>query len=368
MFLKQLSVSNFKNYESQKIEFDAQIISLTGKNGMGKTNLLDAIYYLSFTRSAINASDQQNIRYGEPFFFTKGVISRDGKAHKLQCTYEVSSGKTFLVDNKPLEKLSLHIGEFPVVMLSPNDTDLVREWSELRRKFFDGLLCQIDRDYLNCLIRYNHYLKQRNALLKAGSRDRLPDTHLLDQYDQELLNNGKLLWSKRKEFLKSFSPVFLERYQELAGKETVFIRYITDYDKKDPETGLKESRQKDILMQRTTFGVHRDDFEFLLGKNALKKSGSQGQQKSFVIALRLAQFEIVKMNKGFKPILLLDDIFDKLDDARISHLTSMISNRYFGQIFITDARPERTSTLVGHLDEKVQIFNVENGVVVPQPA
>lgn len=366
MFLRQLTVSNFKNYENQKIAFDTQIVSLTGKNGMGKTNLLDAIYYLSFTRSAINSSDQQNIRYGESFFLTKGEIDRNGKVHKLQCSYEVNGGKKFLVDRKPLDKLSLHIGEFPIVMVSPNDTDLVREWSELRRKFFDGLLCQIDREYLNSLIRYNHYLKQRNALLKSGSRNQLPDPHLLDKYDLELVSSGKLLWSKRKEFLKTFTPVFLKRYHDLAGTESVSIKYICDYDRKDPELGLKECRKKDILMQRTTFGIHRDDFEFLLGENALKKCGSQGQQKSFVIALRIAQYEVIKESKGFKPILLLDDIFDKLDDVRIGQLTDMIGAGNFGQIFITDARPERTSTLVNQLDEKVQIFKVENGKVVSQ--
>ncbi len=368
MFLKHLSVSNFKNYENQKIAFNTNIVSLTGKNGMGKTNLLDAIYYLSFTRSAINSSDQQNVRYGESFFFTKGEIDRKGKVHKVQCSYEINGGKKFMVDKKPLDKLSLHIGEFPIVMVSPNDTDLVREWSELRRKFFDGLLCQIDREYLDSLIKYNHYLKQRNALLKSGFRHQIPDPHLLDKYDLELVNNGKLLWSKRKEFLKTFTPVFLKRYHELAGKESVTIKYITNFERKNPELALKECRQKDILMQRTTFGIHRDDFGFLLGENPLKKNGSQGQQKSFVIALRIAQYEVIKESKGFKPILLLDDIFDKLDDARIGHLTEMIGSGYFGQIFITDARPERTSTLVNQLDEKVQIFNVENAKVASQSA
>ncbi len=363
MFLKHLSVSNFKNYESQKIDFDTQIVSLTGKNGMGKTNLLDAIYYLSFTKSAINGSDQQNIRFGQAFFVSKGEISRNGKVHVLQCVYEINSGKKFLVDKKPLDKLSQHIGEFPIVMVSPNDTDIVREWSELRRKFFDALLSQIDREYLNTLIRYNHFLKQRNTLLKVSSNDKPPDSDLLDKYDQELVSNGLIIWSKRKAFLEVFIPVFLDRYHALAGEESIEIRYLSDYDRKNPESGLKECRQKDILMQRTTFGVHRDDFEFLLGQNALKKSGSQGQQKSFVIALRIAQYEIIRQNKEFKPILLLDDVFDKLDDSRIGHLTEMIGDGYFGQIFITDARPERTSKLVNQLDEKVQIFKVENGRV-----
>ena len=363
MFLEHLRVINFKNYESQKIDFQTQIISLTGKNGMGKTNLLDAIYYLSFTKSALNSSDHSNVRYDEPFFTTKAKIVRTGHEHTLQCTYEVNGGKNFLVNKKPLEKLSEHIGEFPVVLISPNDTDVVREWSDLRRKFFDGLISQIDRDYLIRLIRYNHFLKQRNALLKTQRRGRTADLNLLDKYDHELIENGRFLWETRKSFLNSFVPVFLKHYSALAGNEPVNIRYVSDFDKIDPKAGFDNCRQKDLLVQRSTFGIHRDDFEFQLGDNSLKKSGSQGQQKSFVIALRIAQFEVIKEIKGFNPILLLDDIFDKLDDIRIGRLTDMIGTGYFGQIFITDARPERTSTLVKQLDEKVQIFEVENGEV-----
>ena len=233
MFLEQLTLTNFKNYKEAKVDFDTQIISLTGKNGMGKTNLLDAIYYLSFTKSAVNGYDQQNIRFGQLFFVTRGKFLRQEEVHWLQCSYEENGGKKFLVDKNPLEKLSTHIGEFPVVMVSPNDTDLVREWSELRRKFFDGLICQLDKQYLESLIRYNHFLKQRNALLKSSTRERPPDGQLLDNYDYELVTAGNALWTKRKSFLDDFNPIFIDRYKALSVNELVKIRYISDYDRKD---------------------------------------------------------------------------------------------------------------------------------------
>ena len=361
MFLKRLQVTNFKNYSEVDLNFATDIVSLTGRNGMGKTNLLDAIYYLSFTKSAINPSDPQTIRHGESFFLTKGVISRGDNEHTLQCSYQTNAKKSFLVDKIPLEKMSDHIGEFPVVLISPNDTDLVREWSELRRKFFDGLISQINRDYLEALIRYSHFLKQRNSLLKTSSGS--PDNQLLDQYDDELVKSGTVLWKVRKQFIEQFKPVFLKNYQALAGEESVGINYLSDFEKFNPTEQFKKVRQRDILSQRSTFGVHRDDFEFLLGERAIKKVGSQGQQKSFIISLRTAQFEIIKESKGIKPLLLLDDIFDKLDDERINRMTRLIEGDIFGQIFITDARPERTRSLLDQVDKKVMIFEVLNGKI-----
>ena len=281
--------------------------------------------------------------------------------HQIQCSYETDGGKKFTVEKKPLEKLSAHIGEFPVVMVSPNDTDLVREWSDSRRKFFDGIISQVDQHYLATLIKYNHFLKQRNALLKAASREKKPDTQLLDQYDQELISCGKILHAGRASFIEEFLPIFTKHYQNLTDREEVSITYTSDFGRTAPEAGFQACRTKDLVMQRSTFGVHRDDYDFQLGKTSLKRTGSQGQQKTFVIALRIAQFEIISNHKEFKPLLLLDDIFDKLDDERIEHLTSMIGSGFFGQIFITDARPERTATLVERLDEKVTILKVVNG-------
>jgi len=364
MFLKKLKLSNFKNHEQSELTFNTQITSLIGRNGMGKTNLLDAIHYLSFTKSSLNPSDNQNIRYGEPYFFIEGTIEKKEKDFLVRCAYEAGNKKNFLVNKVPYEKYSDHIGEFPVVLISPNDTDLVREYSDLRRKFFDGLICQIDRPYLEALIRYSHFLKQRNSLLKSLARKQSPDGDLMDKYDAELASNGKILWAKRRDFMKEFIPVFLKKYEELSGNEPVDIKYVSDFDKGEPVSLFKQNREKDIIMQRTTCGVHRDDFEFLLTQKPLKKNGSQGQQKSFVISLRLSQFELIQAAKGYRPILLLDDIFDKLDDDRIDRLTSMIGKDDFGQIFITDARPERTRSLVEKLDQKVGIFEVENGTCI----
>jgi len=358
MFIKKLRLINFKNYKKLDIAFSAKVISLTGRNGMGKTNLLDAIYYLSFTKSAVNSSDQQNISHGDDFFSIIGKLSKEEKDHRIQCSFQSGAKKTFQVNNSSYEKLSNHIGEFPSVLIGPNDTDLVREWSDLRRKFFDALLCQIDKEYLSCLAKYNHYLKQRNSLLKLFAEGKKVDIDLIEKYDIELIRNGTVIWEKRKDSLVKYLPYFETNYKKLAGKEKAEVVYQSDYDKGNAHQNLKNQLNRDLATQRTNFGIHRDDYEFLLEGKPLKKIGSQGQQKSFVIALRIAQYMMISHEKKFKPILLLDDIFDKLDDERIRNLTKILSEGSFGQIFITDARPERTMQLVKELEGKVEIFEI----------
>lgn len=328
---------------------------------MGKTNLLDSIHYLSLTKSAVNLSDQQNITHGENFFSIIGQFERKNKPEKLNCSYQQGSKKNIEVNGSKYDKLSNHIGEFPVVLISPNDTDLVRDYSEHRRKFFDVLISQIDREYLDALIRYNHFLKQRNSVLKSiVDRNKL-NHDLIKVYDAELVQNGKLIFDKRAYYLTNFVPNIKKAYADLASHESIEIAYKSDFETKNPAAGLANSLRKDIVTQRTNFGVHRDDFEFLMNGKPLKKIGSQGQQKSFVIALRLAEYMMIKETKGFNPILLLDDIFDKLDDVRILNLNLLISSKNFGQIFLTDARPERTQLLTQNLEEELQIFEIENG-------
>lgn len=358
MFIKKLRLVNFKNHRELDIDFNSSVVSLIGRNGIGKTNLMDAIFYLSFTKSAINSSDQQNINHGEDFFSIIGTLNKEDKDYKVQCSFQNGSKKVFLVDNNPYEKLSDHIGEFPAVLMSPNDTDLVRESSDLRRKFFDALLCQIDKEYFRCLVKYNHYLKQRNSLLKLFAERKKHDGDLIEKYDLELINNGSIVWEKRRDYLAAYLPYFESNYRELAGKEVAQIAYQSDFAKGNLYERFKKHFARDLAMQRTGFGIHRDDFEFLLGGKPMKKIGSQGQQKSFVIALRLGQYAMISNEKKFKPILLLDDIFDKLDDKRIKNLTQILGKNSLGQIFITDARPERTNELVREIDAKVEIFEV----------
>ncbi|MDA0193673.1 MAG: DNA replication and repair protein RecF [Bacteroidetes bacterium] len=358
MFIKRLRLVNFKNYRKIDITFKSNVVSLIGRNGMGKTNLLDAIYYLSFTKSAINSSDQQNINHGEDFFSIIGTLNKESKNYKVQCSYQNGLKKVFHVDDCPYEKLSDHIGEFPAVLISPNDTDLVREWSDLRRKFFDTLLCQIDKEYFQCLVKYNHYLKQRNSLLKLFAERKNQDRELIEKYDLELVISGSVIWEKRRDYLAAYLPYFESYYRKLAGKEVAQIAYQSDYAKGDFYENFKKHYARDLATQRTGFGIHRDDFEFLLAGKPLKKIGSQGQQKSFVIALRLGQYAMICNEKKFKPILLLDDIFDKLDDERIKSLSKILNEDSLGQIFITDARMERTQELVKEIEAEVEIFEV----------
>ncbi|MEH0158127.1 DNA replication and repair protein RecF [Limibacter armeniacum] len=359
MYLQQLNLMNFKNYEEAHITFSPEINCLVGPNGCGKTNMLDAIYYLCMTRSAFSSVESQNVRHKEKYFMVMGIFEKEGKLSKVHCGYQ-NSKKSFQLNKKEYEKLSIHIGSFSCVLIAPNDTDLVREGSEERRKFFDSIISQANREYLNDLIRYNQVLKQRNNLLKmyADIPHQL-DKDLLQPYDILMLELGKKIYSVRKRFADDLKESFEKFYSYLTDEaEEVSMRYKSEVGETSFEENFFGSLQKDLLLQRTTKGIHKDDYDFRINGYPLKKYGSQGQQKSFVIALKLAQFELIYQLTGIKPVLLLDDIFDKLDDARISKLLQMVTEHQFGQIFITDARPERTKRLMEHIDIEVQYLNV----------
>jgi DNA replication and repair protein RecF len=284
--------------------------------------------------------------------------------NEIASSVQVGSKKIFREGLTEYQKLSEHIGKYPIVMIAPDDVDLVREGSEGRRKFFDGIISQLDRVYLENLIQYNHALKQRNGLLKMFFERRSEiDWLAIESYDHLLVNLGELIFKKRANFVKEFLPVFKKYYRFLVeDSEVADIRYSSELNEKEFRQGLLDSRQRDLVQQRTNFGVHRDDYEFELGDRPLRRLGSQGQLKSFVIAMKLAQFEIIELHKGFKPILLLDDIFDKLDDFRIARLLELIKTE-FGQLFITDARPERTKGLLSQIKIPSTIFTVEKGEV-----
>jgi DNA replication and repair protein RecF len=365
LYLKDIQLFNFKNYEELKLSFSPAINCLVGDNGSGKTNLLDAIYYLSMSKSFLNAIDSQNIRHGEEMFVVQGNFHLEDKPHNVLCGVQSGQKKTLKLDKKNYEKISDHIGKFPVVVIAPNDISLIYEGSEERRKFFDSLISQIDNPYLVDLMYYNHYLKQRNALLKQYGETRRIDADLLAAYNEPITRLGQKIFERRKAFLADFQPIFQKNYEEISNqKEITDLVYDTDLGENNFSELFRNNLTKDLALQRTTLGIHRDDFEFKINSFPLKKFGSQGQQKSFLIALKLAHFQIVKEQKNSIPILLLDDIFDKLDEKRMNKLIQMVTENTFGQIFITDARPERTERIFADLTIEKKFFKVSEGNVV----
>ena len=362
MQLQTLQLINFKNYAEARVAFDSKVNVLVGKNGSGKTNLLDAIHYLALTKSAVSAMDNYCVRHGEQHFFLKGVFSVNTTVHEVSVSFQ--AGRKIIREGvNEYQKMSDHIGKYPVVLIAPDDTDLVKEGSESRRKFFDAIISQLDRAYLEWLIQYNHALKQRNSLLKMFADTRTFDTAALETYDDMLVSLGSRVFEKRLLFVNEFAPVFQRYYNFIVADEKASVIYYSELGAVSFTEGLRQSRSRDSLLQRTTFGVHRDDYQFTLGNGDLKRLGSQGQQKSFVIALKLEHYEILKKQKGFKPLLLLDDIFDKLDDFRIEKLLELIKNDELGQLFITDARPDRTATLLKQINASASVFMVESGTL-----
>jgi len=366
MYLEKLNLLNFKNYEEASFSFCAQINCFVGENGSGKTNLLDAVYYLCISKSAFATNDAQSIRHGADFFLVDGFFhlgdspQEPGKVFQITCALQKGQRKVVLSDKKPYEKLMEHIGRFPVVLIAPDDTDLVREGSEERRRFFDTMLSQIDYDYLGNLMQYNNLLRQRNSLLKLFADRHYSDDEMLDSYDAPLLDLAYQLFQRRRSFIDIFQPVFQKHYTYLSeSREMVDLVYESELAEPGFIQDFRRSRSRDLHLQRTTKGAHKDDFILEINGFPLKKFGSQGQQKSFVIALKLAQFEIVAHHNQCRPILLLDDIFDKLDDRRIAKLTQMIADDIFGQLFVTDARPERTELFFSGLPAEVKIFRME---------
>lgn len=365
MFLENIHLINFKNYEEADFTFSEGINSLVGKNGSGKTNLLDAIYYLCFTKSAFNAIDSQNIKHNEQFFAIRGSIVREGEINELVCSLKPGQKKRIRLNKRDLERNSDLIGRFPAVLIAPNDSSIITEGSDMRRKFFDGILSQLSGSYLRNLLQYNHALKQRNQTLKSFAERRVMDSDLLDTYDHILAETGTIIYQKRLEFLNTFTPLLNQHYAFISNDmEQVTCQYNSEMENRDFFMLLKENRQRDMMVQRTSKGIHRDDMVFNINGYPLKKFGSQGQQKSFLIALKLAQFDIIEQDSGVKPLLLLDDIFDKLDDDRIHKLLQLIDEAFFRQVFITDARPERTMQFLKQIESDKKIFDIEDGQIM----
>ncbi|MCL2246015.1 MAG: DNA replication and repair protein RecF [Lentimicrobiaceae bacterium] len=341
--MKHLHISNFKNYEENEFEFHENVNCFVGKNGSGKTNLLDAIHYLSFCKSYFSSQDIHSIRFNCDFFAIHGLFEsfENKTTTKIGCVLK-NGRKTMKANQKEYQKLSDHIGLFPLIMVSPYDNDIINEGSDTRRKFFDITISQFDKEYLQQLIVYQKVIQQRNQLLKQYQLGEKVDLSLLQIYNNQLIPLGSYIFEKRKQFVAAILPDFQRYYQTLSGdNETVLILYQSQLFDFEIEKGLQMYEPQDIRSTYTNFGVHKDDFTFLINERLLKQFGSQGQQKSFSLALKLAQYDYIATRKKLKPILLLDDIFDKLDNFRITHLLNMVGQHHFGQVFITDTDEAR---------------------------
>ena len=362
-FLKKIVIRDFRNIVLQELEFSPNINCISGGNGEGKTNLLDAIWYLSMTKSAFAATDRYNFRYGQDslaiggrYEMSSGVESRfsieaDGKEKKIRR------------DDKLYDKISDHIGVLPIVMVSPSDTSLVSDSGEERRRFFNTVLSQMDRGYLSSMQQYNRLLLQRNRALKDG----FAQDALLDTMDERLSVLAAPVHGARKSFCERLSPIVSDYYAKISGgSEEVGLEYRSDLDRGDLRTILAASREKDLYMKFTGAGLQRDDFLFTMNGHPIRRHGSQGQQKSFLVALKFAQYELMKDSCGCAPVLLLDDLFDKLDMDRVSNLLSMVSGRDFGQIFLTDSNKVRISGIVDSITKDRAYFEAVGGVFTRQ--
>ena len=344
VFLNKIVLLNFKNHENRTVGFQKKINCIIGNNGVGKTNLLDAIYYLCLTKSYFNATDQQNILFGKDFFRLEGKLSRGKEPFDIVYKLAANKRKELLINDSPLPKLSDHIGNFPAIIISPDDSQLILGSSEERRRFLDNTISQVNHEYLDNLIAYNKVLAQRNAALKRFAETRQIDKPLIEIYDQQIVGLGNKIHEARKVVIEKLYPIFQHFYKQLSfEREAVSFTYNSQLNEKPFDELLKKNFDRDVMLQRTDVGIHKDDIEFFIlpvntGDNAvkLKRFGSQGQQKSFIISVKFAQYDFIRRNKDFKPFLLIDDIFDKLDNDRSQKLVELIAGEEFGQVFLTD--------------------------------
>jgi DNA replication and repair protein RecF len=367
MQLRKISLVNFKNYQEAMIEPDAGVNAFVGGNGEGKTNLLDAIHYLSLCKSYFNAIDGQNIRQHEDFFIIQGTFELNGLEENISCGLKRGQKKIFKKNQKEYDRLADHIGLLPVVMISPTDSNLITDGSDERRRFIDSIISQFDRNFLEELISYSRALLQRNSYLKQSAQSRSFDKDSLEIWNEQLIASGEKIHSSRKRFIEELIPIFNHYYTFISGgKEMVDIRYESHLNEGDFKTSLSNSTERDRMLQYTSVGPHKDDLVLIINEFPVKRFASQGQQKSFLIALKLAQFDFVSKKKGIKPVLLLDDIFDKLDDDRVGKLMQLVSKDNFGQIFITDTHPVRIQQIFDEIGVSIRLFPVKEGAVVNQ--
>ena len=361
MYLQQLSLINFKNYSQTELEFSPKINCFIGQNGVGKTNLLDAIYYLSMCKSYLNPIDSQNVRYSEEFFVLQGDYLLEEKHESIYCGLKKNRKKQFKRNKKEYQKLSDHIGLLPVVMISPLDNSLILDGSDERRKFMDSVISQYDKVYLDNLIRYNRALAQRNKLLKDFYQNRTFDQDTIEVWDDQLASLGEKIYNVRVKFVEELIPIFQEYYTRISGnKEQVKLVYDSQLHENEFKDLLNSTIDKDRTVQHTTVGIHKDDLILTLEDHPMKKAGSQGQQKTYLVSLKLAQFDFIKEISGFKPILLLDDIFDKFDKSRVRQIIELVAENHFGQIFITDTSRDRLEEILKEINILHHIFLIDS--------
>ncbi|MEM6515481.1 MAG: DNA replication/repair protein RecF [Bacteroidota bacterium] len=359
MILKTLSLVNYKNFESQDFEFDSKINCFVGANGVGKTNALDAIHYLSFGKSYFNPIASQNIKHNEDFFVVDGIFDKNDKTEKIVVSLKRGQKKMIKRNGKAYEKFSEHIGFIPLVIISPADRDLIVEGSDTRRKFIDSIISQSDKTYLTNLINYNKVLAQRNALLKYFALNNTFNAQTIGVYNEQLDGYGAAIFETRREFLETFIPIFKSRYEAISnGNEIVNLTYKSNLFDGNLKEILEQAVNKDKSLQYTSVGIHKDDLIFEIESYPIKKFGSQGQQKSFLIALKLAQFDFLKTQSGVTPLLLLDDIFDKLDENRVAQIIGLVDDENFGQLFISDTHAERTENVVKQVHQSYKVFKL----------
>jgi DNA replication and repair protein RecF len=358
--IKEISLVQFKNYEQAHFRFHQRIVGICGNNGVGKTNLLDALYYLCFTKSYFSRSDQSNVLKGAAGFRIAGEFDNDGKTTPVTCILRANGKKEFLADGLPYEKFSRHIGRFPCVIIAPDDIQIVTGASEERRRFLDALLSQLDPAYLQNLINYNRILQQRNGFLRSLSERRLTDKHLLEVYDRQLIASGDLVFERRRDFLRELLPLAGQFYTSIAGaEEPLVLTYDSALLRTPFDQLLREGLEKDLFLQRTGTGIHRDDIDISFAGVPFRSMASQGQRKSLLFALRLAEYETLKDAKGFPPLLLLDDVFEKLDQKRMRNLLDRVCLQDNGQVFITDTHPERIRREMEQIGVPFELITLE---------
>ncbi len=364
MYLKKISLVNFKNFESFEFNTSEKINCFIGDNGIGKTNILDSIHYLSFCKSFLNPIDKMNIRYGEDYFIIDGLFIRNEEEESIYCSVQAGKNKSFRKNGAEYQKLSDHIGFIPLVYSTPTDINLIHGGSEIRRKFVDSIISQFDKAYLHNIIKYHKALEHRNILLKNYYDTGDFDINNLESWDMQLSEYGTKIHKKRCVFAKEIKEIFRNYYSIVSNdKEQVDFIYNSQLNDESLDVLLKKNTDKDRILKFTTCGIHKDDFEFLMDSYLLRKFGSQGQQKSYTMSLKFAQFDYIKKNLDMAPILLLDDIFDKLDKKRVVSITDLVSDNGFGQIFITDTSYNRMPNIFNtrKADYKILNLSVELG-------
>ncbi|MBX3253412.1 MAG: DNA replication/repair protein RecF [Chitinophagaceae bacterium] len=355
--LNEISLTQFRNYSHATFRFNKAVTGISGLNGSGKTNLIDAVYYLCFTKSYFGKTDALNTQNGKAGFRLEGKFSSSGRHPAVTAIVRETGKKEFSVDGVPYTKMAAHIGKLPCVMIAPDDTSIIMDGSEERRRFMDYTISQLDAEYLQLLIDYNKILQQRNSLLKQAAETGTMDNSLMEILSNQLAGRGQAIYAKRKQFVGEFIPVVIDLYNNICGhQEKLAVNYISNLQSASFKEILLQNKSRDLALQRTSRGIHRDDLEFALNGDIFKLVASQGQRKSLLFALKLAEFEILLKHKGFPPLLLLDDVFEKLDEKRMYNLLTKVCVQNQGQVFITDTHAER-------LNSALQVLNVDYEII-----